>query len=105
MSAARPERRWTFLTNHAHVLLCIANDREARIRDIAEQVGITERAAHRIVSDLIDEGYLSATRVGRRNSYEIHPTVRMRHPLLREHEIAELVSLLGNNAEDHNATT
>ena len=105
MSAARSERRWTFLTNHAHVLLCIANDRETRIRDIAEQVGITERAAHRIVSDLIEEGYVSSTRVGRRNNYEIHPTVGMRHPLLREHQIAELVTLLGRDNGDHDSAT
>ena len=94
MIAAKPERRWTFLTNHAHVLLCIARDPEMRLRDIAEQVGITERAAHRIVSDLVAEGFVTAVRVGRRNTYEIDPTVRMRHPLLRDHQIAELVSLL-----------
>jgi DNA-binding MarR family transcriptional regulator len=58
---------WSFLTNHARVLLCIAQDPRARLRDIGEAVGITERAAHRIVAELTDAGYVSRRRVGRRN--------------------------------------
>jgi predicted ArsR family transcriptional regulator len=94
MAGNVPSRRWTFLTNHAHVLLCIAANPDARIRDIAEQVGITERAAHRIVTDLGKEGYISATKVGRRNTYQVHAGESFRHPMLREHEIGELVDLL-----------
>jgi DNA-binding MarR family transcriptional regulator len=94
MTADASERRWTFLTNHAHVLLSISADHDARLRDIAEQVGITERAVHRIVADLVEEGYLTTTRVGRRNSYEVHPELRFRHPLLRDHQIDALFGIL-----------
>ena len=86
---------WTFLTNHAHVLLCLANDPSARMRDIADQVGITERAAQRIVADLVEEGYVKRKRVGRRNEYEIKTNARLRHPLHRDHAVGEIVSLLG----------
>lgn len=89
-----PSRRWTFLTNHGHVLLAIAADPEVRIRDIAEQVGITERAAHRIVTDLAKEGYISTTKVGRRNTYKVDPSMRFRHPLLRDHEVGEMMAVL-----------
>src|SRR4051794_5810167 len=66
-----PTGSWVFLSNHAHVLLCIAQDPMSRARDIAERVGITERAAQRIVADLIRERYITRTKVGRRNRYEI----------------------------------
>lgn len=72
---------WTFLTNHAHVLLCIAQDGEARMRDMAERVGITERAVQRIIDDLTTAGYLKVERAGRRNRYEINPGLHMRHPV------------------------
>ncbi len=86
--------RWTFLTNHAHVLLCIATDPGMRLRDVAEQVGITERAAQRIVADLVDAGYLTRTRIGRRNQYEIHPELPLRHPVEQAKEVGDLVRLL-----------
>jgi DNA-binding MarR family transcriptional regulator len=73
--------QWTFLTNHAHVLLSIARDPGIRLRDVALAVGITERATQRIVADLVKEGYVSRTRVGRRNRYEIHMDVPLRHPV------------------------
>ena len=73
---ARAGRTWGFLTNHAHVLLCVARDAGSRARDIAEQVGITERAAQRILADLITEGYVTRTKAGRRNHYEINPAAR-----------------------------
>ena len=63
---------WTFLTNHASVLLCIARDPTMRLRDVASEVGITERATQSIVADLVTDGYLTRTRVGRRNHYEVH---------------------------------
>ena len=86
--------RWTFLTNHAHVLLCIAADPGVRLRDVAEKVGITERAAQRIVADLVEEGYLTRTRVGRRNHYDLHPELPLRHPVEQAREVGALVSLL-----------
>lgn len=86
---------WTFLTNHARVLLCIAQDPELRIRDMAERAGITERAAQRIIRDLVDGGYVSRCRAGRRNRYEVRPDRPFRHPLEREHQIGELLRLLG----------
>ncbi|MEU8247765.1 helix-turn-helix domain-containing protein [Nonomuraea sp. NPDC048916] len=71
---------WTFLTNHARVLLVIARDPQARLRDIAATIGITERAAQGIVTDLEDAGYLQRTRIGRRNNYSIDPRRHFRHP-------------------------
>jgi hypothetical protein len=85
---------WTFLTNHAHVLLCVARDPGVRHRDLAVQVGITERAAQRIVADLVDAGYLTATRDGRRNRYELHRDLPLRHPLERDHRIGEILDVL-----------
>jgi hypothetical protein len=90
----RGERSWTFLTNHAHVLLCIARDPTIRLRDVADRVGITERAAQSIVADLVEGEYLSRERVGRRNQYELHYDRPLRHPVEREHDIGELVQLL-----------
>ena len=97
--SAAPEDRaggpgWTFLTNHAHVLLAIARDPQVRLRDVAAQVGITERAAQKIVADLADAGYLSRARQGRRNSYTIEPGQPFRHPLEAGHQVDELLALL-----------
>ena len=85
---------WTFLTNHAHVLLCVVRDPEARLRDVADMVGITERAAQRIVADLVEAGYLERTRQGRGNHYRLHPDVPLRHPMDRDTAIGQLVTLL-----------
>jgi predicted transcriptional regulator len=87
---------WTFLTNHAHVLLLISRDPDIRVRELAERIGITERAAHRIVADLVDAGYLSRTRIGRRNRYRVHPERPLRHPIERTHDIGELLDALGS---------
>lgn len=86
---ARPT--WTFLTNHGHVLVCIAEDAGIRGRDIAARVGITERAAQSIIADLVAEGYVTRTRVGRRNQYEIHPEVPLRHPIEGGHSVGDLL--------------
>jgi hypothetical protein len=86
---------WTFLTNHAHVLVCIAEDPDARGREIAAAVGITERAVQSIIGDLEADGYLTRTRVGRRNRYEVHPDLPLRHPLERDHSIGDLLKALG----------
>jgi len=85
---------WTFLTNHAQVLLCIANDSDIRLRDVAEAVGITERAAQRIVADLAEAGFLERERHGRRNRYLINKQTEMRHPAQEGYEIGELLDLL-----------
>lgn len=90
-----PESKsWHFLTSHAQVLLCIERDPDARLRDIAETVGITERAAQRIVSDLVDAGYVTREREGRRNRYALDRSMRMRHPSQFSHEIGELLDVL-----------
>jgi len=94
---SRPESNsWQFLTNHAQVLLCIENNPDARMRDIAETVGVTERAAQRITNDLFEAGYLTRERIGRRNRYRINRKARMRHPAQREHPIGELLGLLSS---------
>lgn len=93
-----PERStattWVFLSNHAHVLLSVARDPEARARDIAERVGITERAAQRILSDLVSEGYVSKAKNGRRNRYTVNRRGHLRHPVFAELEIGPLIDIL-----------
>ncbi|MFM7719203.1 MAG: helix-turn-helix transcriptional regulator [Actinomycetota bacterium] len=91
--AAVAERPWTFLTNHGHVLLAVAEDPEARVRDIAERVGITERAVHDILGDLEAEGYLERKRVGRRNRYRLRRGRRFRHPAESGRTVDDLVRI------------
>jgi hypothetical protein len=86
--------RWDFLTNHAHVLLCVAHDSGIRLREIAASVGITERGAHRILSQLVEEGYVLRERHGRRNRYKVKPELPLRHPLVAEREVGELLGVL-----------
>lgn len=81
---------WTFLTNHGHVLVCVAQNPDIRISAIADLVGIGERAAHRIVSDLVEGGYLLRKKEGRRNVYSVDYSRHLRHPLESEHTIGEL---------------
>lgn len=81
---------WTFLTNHAHVLLCIAQNPEVRLAEIARLVGIGERAVHSIVSDLVDAGYVVREKHGRNNVYEVRLDQPLRHPLEAGHQIAEI---------------
>lgn len=85
---------WTFLTNHAHTMLCIARDPGIRLRDVAQRVGVTERAAQRIVSDLVEAGYLDRLREGRRNAYRIRSDRPMRHPVEHGHRIGEILDVL-----------
>ena len=82
---------WSFLTNHAQVLICIAHDPGIRLREIGEAVGITERAAHRIVVELADAGYISRERNGRRNRYTIKSHLPLPDPLAREQRIGDLL--------------
>jgi predicted transcriptional regulator len=86
---------WTFLSNHAHVLLCLSADPDQTLPAIAEQVGITSRAVQLILGDLIDGGYVERTKVGRRNHYRINRDGHLRHPLEAHHRIAELIAALG----------
>lgn len=85
---------WAFLTNHAQVLVCIASDPGVRLRDIGERVGITERAAHRIVAELADAGYISRRRNGRRNHYTINAHLSLHDPIARERNVGELLEIL-----------
>jgi hypothetical protein len=85
---------WSFLTNHAQVLLCIADDRGIRLREIGDTVGITERAAHRIVGELAAAGYISRKREGRRNRYAIRTHLPVPDPLVREQKIGDLLAIL-----------
>jgi predicted transcriptional regulator len=85
---------WDFLTNHAHVLSCVANDPGVRLRDIAAAVGITERAAHRILSELVEGGYVLRERQGRRNRYQVKPDLPLRHPLVKGREVGDLLDVL-----------
>jgi hypothetical protein len=85
---------WTFLTNHAHVLICLSQDPELRLRDVASRVGITERAVQRIVSELEEAGYLTRDRTGRRNVYDLHLDRPLRHPIESHRSAASLVGLI-----------
>ncbi len=91
--------RWSLLTNHGQVLACIAADPDGRLRDIAETVGITERTAGQIVNDLERAGYLTRTRVGRRNRYEIDAERTVRTPRLATMTIGQLLGLLSQALE------
>jgi DNA-binding IclR family transcriptional regulator len=82
---------WTFLSNHAHVLICIARQPDIRLSELADLVGIQERTAHRIIHELSDAGYVSVTKVGRNNVYEIDLNHPLRHPLESDHDIREII--------------
>ncbi|MEA2329907.1 MAG: hypothetical protein QOH58_45 [Thermoleophilaceae bacterium] len=85
---------WTFLSNHGQVLLCIAHDPSVRLREIGDQVGITERTAHRIVGELVAAGYLERERKGRRNHYTLTEHSTLPEPLARESKIGDLLEVL-----------
>jgi DNA-binding MarR family transcriptional regulator len=94
MSSDGDGKPWRFVTNHTQVLLCIARDGDVRLRDVAERVGITERAAQRIVADLVEAGFVERRKVGRRNHYSIDRRAKMRHPAQENQAIGELLDLL-----------
>jgi DNA-binding MarR family transcriptional regulator len=98
MSGVRSAREaapsWMFLTRHAQVLLCIAEDPGIRLRDIGERVGITERAAHRIVAELIAAGYVTRERRGRRNHYTVRAQKRLPDPVARDQKVGDLLGVL-----------
>ena len=98
MSSLAEEKPWHFLSNHTQVLLAIANDPDTRLRDVADTVGVTERAAQRIVADRVETGYVTRERVGRRNRYQINREAKMRHEAQLGQEIGPLLDLF--TAED-----
>ena len=93
-SAEENGKTWRFLSNHTQVLLCLHHDPNARFRDIAQSVGITERAAQRIVAELVQSGYVESERIGRRNHYRVNTDTAMRHPAQDGHEVGELLDLM-----------
>ena len=99
---------YQFLTNHAQVLLCVAHDPGIRLRDLAQAVGVTERSAHRIVSQLVEDGYVVRERVGRRNVYRVKAERPLHHPLMQETEqrrVGDLLEvLLGKDGRDPNVS-
>jgi hypothetical protein len=90
-------KRWTFLTNHARVLIHIAGNSNTRVRDIAERIGITERAAQGIVNDLEGAAYITRTRIGRRNHYTIEPDRPFRHPAEGDQPVEGLITLFARH--------
>src|SRR4051812_41607432 len=97
MSTTTEPKTWTFLTNHAQVLLCLAATPDIRLRDVAERVGITERSAQRILAELVEAGYVKATREGRRNRYAVDRDHAMRHTAQQGHEIGALLEALSDS--------
>ncbi|MCM8538559.1 MAG: winged helix-turn-helix domain-containing protein [Lentisphaeraceae bacterium] len=96
MSKSKTEKdsNWTFLTNHAHVLLCLAQTSSMRIRDLAVEVGITERAVQRIIAELIDENYVERIKDGRRNMYKLHIDKPLKHPVESHKDVKDLIQLI-----------
>lgn len=86
---------WTFLTNHFHILVVLSREPSMRIRDLAEEVGITQRAVQRILAELTEDKVLKVRKEGRRNHYRINRKTRLRHPLESRHNIGELLDILG----------
>lgn len=98
--SASERHGWTFLSNHAHVLLLIAKDPEILLKDVAGHVGITERAVQRIVADLEAGRYIERERLGRRNRYRVHPELPLRHPIEAHRRIASLIALVVDAEEE-----
>ncbi|MBN1115440.1 MAG: MarR family transcriptional regulator [Oligoflexia bacterium] len=90
---------WTFLTNHAHVLLCLAGSSSMRMRDIADTVGITERAVNHIIADLVKAGYIDRVKDGRCNVYRVHYDKNLRHPVEKHRRIKGLISFIQRDLE------
>lgn len=87
-------RKWAFVTSHGAVLIEVTRHSDATVREIAERVGLTERQAHRVLRDLVAENYLARERVGRRNRYRVHEDKPMRHAILADHQVGELLASL-----------
>jgi DNA-binding MarR family transcriptional regulator len=96
---------WTFVTNHARVLACLARDPEVRLRDVAATIGITERATQRIIADLVTAGYVDRERSGRRNRYTVNRERTLRHVTEKGTEIGDLLDVLGPDQATARATS
>jgi len=94
MDATAPRPSWTFLTNHTHLLVVLNREPAARIRDLAEEVGITQRAVQRILAELVADGIIKVKKEGRRNLYRIQRRARLRHPLEQRHSLGAVLDLL-----------
>lgn len=86
-------KQWTFLSNHGHVLIYLAHNQEARVREIADAIGITERSALGIIGDLESEGYVSVEKVGRRNNYRVNTKLKFRHSMESHKNIGSLIKI------------
>ena len=104
VESRRVAAKWSFVTNHGLALMCISHDPGLRLRDIATRLGITERSANAIVADLIDGGYITKTKEGRRNRYEIHKGMSVRDPIGNRHVIGDVLDLLARPTALPNAT-
>jgi len=93
-SKTRRAQGWTFLSNHAHVMICLAQDPAIRVRDMARRIGITERAVLKILAALVEEGLVERHRQGRRNYYELDTDMPLRHPIENHHTVGELIDLI-----------
>ena len=94
MNSTRGVRSWTFLSNHAHVVICLATEPDLVMREVAARVGITERAVLKILTDLEEEGLVTRTRVGRNNHYDLDLDQPLRHPLEAHKTVRELIQLV-----------
>ena len=100
-STASAKPAWTFLTNHAHILLCVAKQPGMRMREVARSVGVTERCVQRILTELEGAGYVTRVHQGRRNHYEVHADLPLRHPAERHQQVSTLLKLvLGGPGSD-----
>ncbi len=97
--------KWTFLTNHAHVLLCLAKTPDIRMRDLADTVGITERAVQRIIAELAEEGYIEIKRAGRCNKYTMHEDKHLKHPVESHRMVADLLRLIDEWSAIHSGVS
>jgi DNA-binding IclR family transcriptional regulator len=97
---SRSESDWFFFTNHFHVLLYVARNPDAQVRIVADEVGLTERAAHRILTDLARDGYITVTKNGRRNHYRVNPGTTLRHRANQEVPLEPLLAIVNPRAKD-----
>jgi hypothetical protein len=95
---------WAFLSKHGYALLCIARDPDSRLLDIAASVGITERGAHALVTQLVEGGYLTKTKHGTRNRYQVQRDAPMQHPLVRHQTVGQLLDALGSEVTSPDKT-
>ena len=95
---SRRGRKWLFVTSHASVLIQVDRDPDLTVRELSERVGLTERQAHRVLADLVGEGYLTREKVGRRNRYHVNHDAPMRHPAVAEHEVGALLRALSRRS-------